>query len=465
MAEESFLKKVLEENLRSPICCIIGYVDSGKTKLLDCIRGITTVQEGEARGTHIPAEIILERTKELRAGAKLKVPGLLVIDTPGHESFTNFCDLAILVVDIMRGLEPQTLESLHLLRRSNVKFLVALNKVDTICGWEKSKNAPLLKTMEQQSRDVANEFDMRLDHVKTQFQEQGLSSEIYYKNREMGETICIVPTSAISGEGIPDLLLLLVLWAQKTMVEKLTYVDKVQCTVLEVKGIEGHGITVDVVLVNGVLREGDQIVVRGSQGPIVTTIRSLLTPYPMNETRVKGTYMANREVKAAQGIIIAAEGLEHAIAGTALHVIGPNEDMEEAKKNAMAYDEDMLEEMPEDEDMLEEMPEDEAGDALEDIVNEAGDALEEIVEDIVHEEAVEVLVGVHNIVAVRRAAREKKARKNAKRETSPETTARINDVNMRKAALTKAANRQAHKTNKGNYQGLKNAQKTIFPNK
>ncbi|CAL9216205.1 unnamed protein product, partial [Arabidopsis halleri] len=430
----------------------------------------TTVQEGEAGGitqeigaTYFPAEIILERTKELRAGAKLKVPGLLVIYTPGHESFTNFCDLAILVVDIMRGLEPQTLESLHLLRRSNVKFLVALNKVDTVCGWEKSKNAPLLKTMEQQSRDVANEFDMRLDHVKTQFQEQGLSSEIYYKNREMGETICIVPTSAISGEGIPDLLLLLVLWAQKTMVEKLTYVDKVQCTVLEVKGIEGHGITVDVVLVNGVLREGDQIVVRGSQ----VSKNSWIIPK-------HGTYMANREGKAAQGIIIAAEvivsdiaitGLEHAIAGTALHVIGPNDDMEEAKKNAMPEDEDMLEEMPEDEDMLEEMPEDGAGDALEDIVHEAGDALEEIVEDIVHEEAVEVPVGVHNIGAVRRAAREKKARKNAKRETSPETTARINDLNMRKAALNKAANRQAHKTNKGNYQGLKNAQKTIFPNK
>jgi translation initiation factor 5B len=101
--------------------------------------------------------------------------------------------------------------------------------------------------------------------VQNQFQEQGLNSMLYYKNREMGETISILPASAISGEGIPDLLLFLVQWAQKTMVEKLTYVDKVQCTVLEVKVIEGHGITVDVVLVNGVLREGDQIVVCGSQ--------------------------------------------------------------------------------------------------------------------------------------------------------------------------------------------------------
>ncbi|XP_020870275.1 LOW QUALITY PROTEIN: eukaryotic translation initiation factor 5B [Arabidopsis lyrata subsp. lyrata] len=507
--DENIVAKEVEENLRSPICCIMGHVDSGKTKLLDCIRG-TNVQEGEAgvitqqiSATYFPAENIRERTKELRAGAKLKLSGLLVIDTPGHESFTNLwsrgsnlCDFSIPVVDIMCGLEPQTLESLNLLRRRNVKFVVALNKVDTICGWKKSKNAPLLKTMKQQSRDVVNEFNMRVDHVKTQFQEQGINCMLYYKNKEMEETICIVPTSAISGEGIPDPLMLLVLWAQKTMVEKLTYVDKVQCTVLEVKVIESHGITVDVVLLNGVLREADQIVVCGSQGPIVTTIRSLLTPYPMNETRVKGTYMAHREVKAAQGIKIAAPGLEHAIAGTTLHVIGPNEDMEEAKKNAMEdiesvmnridksgegvnipnlyqfltsspnveseddvleniSEEDLLDGVPEDEDMLGEISED-----------EAGDALEEIVEDIVHEEAVEGPVGVHNIGDVLRAAWEKKERKNAsKREKSPATKARIKAAKKKKAALKKAENRQAHKTNKGNYQGMKNAHATIFPKK
>ncbi|KAK3229834.1 hypothetical protein Dsin_001715 [Dipteronia sinensis] len=340
--------KQAEEDLRSPICCIMGHVDTGKTKLLDCIRG-TNVQEGEAGGitqqigaTYFPAENIRDRTKELKADAKLKVPGLLVIDTPGHESFTNLrsrgsglCDIAILVVDIMHGLEPQTIESLNLLKMRNTEFIVALNKVDRLYGWKTCRNAPIVKAMKQQSKDVQNEFNMRLIQIITQFKEQGLNTELYYKNKEMGETFSIVPTSAISGEGIPDMLLLLVQWTQKTMVEKLTFSNEIQCTVLEVKVIEGHGTTIDVVLVNGVLHEGDQIVVCGLQGPIVTTIRALLTPHPMKELRVKGTYVHHKEIKAAQGIKITAQGLEHAIAGTGLYVVGPDDDLEDVKEATM----------------------------------------------------------------------------------------------------------------------------------
>ncbi|XVE74838.1 hypothetical protein DITRI_Ditri12bG0050300 [Diplodiscus trichospermus] len=341
------LPKQSEKNLRSPICCIMGHVDTGKTKLLDCIRG-TNVQEGEAGGitqqigaTYFPAENIRERTKKLKADATLKVPGLLVIDTPGHESFTNLrsrgsglCDIAVLVVDIMHGLEPQTIESLNLLKMRNTDFIVALNKVDRLYGWKVSRNAPIGVTYKNQSADVKAEFEMRVTHVITQFKEQGLNTALYYKNKERGETFNIVPTSAVTGEGIPDLLLLLVQWSQKTMAEKLTFCDEVQCTVLEVKVIEGLGTTIDVVLVNGVLHEGDQIVVCGLQGPIVTTIRALLTPHPMKEIRVKGTYMQHKEIKAAQGIKIAAQGLEHAIAGTGLYVVGPDDDLEDIKEAA-----------------------------------------------------------------------------------------------------------------------------------
>ncbi|XP_011629155.1 eukaryotic translation initiation factor 5B [Amborella trichopoda] len=294
------LSKRSADDLRSPICCILGHVDTGKTKLLDCIRR-TNVQVGEAGGitqqigaTYFPMENIRERTKELKSDANLRVPGLLVIDTPGHESFTNLrsrgsglCDIAILVIDIMHGLEPQTIESINLLKMRHTPFIVALNKVDRLYGWKNCPDAPIRNALKQQSREVNNEFETRLSQIITQLKEQGLNSELYYRNKEIRKYVSIVPTSAITGEGIPDLLMLLVQLTQKMMEEKLMYISEVQCTVLEVKVIEGLGTTIDVVLVNGVLHEGDQIVVCGMQGPIVTNIRALLTPHPMKELRVK----------------------------------------------------------------------------------------------------------------------------------------------------------------------------------
>ncbi|MCO5569743.1 hypothetical protein L7F22_023458 [Adiantum nelumboides] len=342
------LAKRSADDLRSPICCILGHVDTGKTKLLDCIRR-TNVQEGEAGGitqqigaTYFPRENVVERTKDVRTQVTMRVPGLLVIDTPGHESFTNLrsrgsglCDIAILVVDIMHGLEPQTLESLNLLKMRHTPFVVALNKVDRLYAWKTCTNAPINDAFEQQNKDVMNEFERRLGEIVTQLKEQGLNSELYYKNPDRRKYVSIVPTSAISGEGVPDLLMLLITLTQQMMESKLMYISEVQCTVLEVKVVEGLGTTIDVILVNGVLHEGDQIVVCGMQGPIVTSIRALLTPHPMKEIRVKGQYLHHKELKAAQGIKLTAQGLEHAIAGTQLHVVGPDDDLEDIKEEAM----------------------------------------------------------------------------------------------------------------------------------
>lgn len=346
--KEEAMKNRSADDLRSPICCILGHVDTGKTKVLDCIRR-TNVQEGEAGGitqqigaTYFPMDSIKERTKELKADATLKVPGLLIIDTPGHESFTNLrargsglCDIAILVVDIMHGMEPQTIESLNLLKMRKTPFVVAMNKVDRIYGWRPTPNAPIRSTLKQQPKDALQEFEMRTEQVITELKQQGLNAALYYKNPDVRKYLSIVPTSAISGEGIPDLLLLLVQLTQKLMEDRLMYISEVQCTVLEVKVVEGLGTTIDVVLVNGVLHEGDQIVVCGLQGPIVTSIRALLTPHPMKELRVKGSYLHHKELKAAQGIKITAQGLEHAVAGTQLYVVGPEDDVDAVKEEAM----------------------------------------------------------------------------------------------------------------------------------
>ncbi|KAJ1937392.1 eukaryotic translation initiation factor 5B, partial [Linderina pennispora] len=245
------------------------------TKLLDKIRQ-TNVQEGEAGGitqqigaTYFPADAIKQKTAAINTKGKLEinVPGLLIIDTPGHESFTNLrsrgsslCNIAILVVDIMHGLEPQTLESLRLLRDRKTPFIVALNKVDRIYDWKPIPNSPFRDSLKSQAQHSQREFAKRLEDTITAFAEQGLNARVYYENPKMTKYVSLVPTSAISGEGIPDILGLLVGLTQTHMSDKLMYLSELECTVLEVKVVEGLGTTIDVVLSNGVLHEGDRIV-------------------------------------------------------------------------------------------------------------------------------------------------------------------------------------------------------------
>ncbi|KAK0750996.1 hypothetical protein B0T18DRAFT_401508 [Schizothecium vesticola] len=340
-AHQAALAARSKDDLRSPICCILGHVDTGKTKLLDKIRQ-TNVQEGEAGGitqqigaTYFPVESIRQKTAVINRDGKFefKVPGLLIIDTPGHESFSNLrsrgsslCNIAILVVDIMHGLEPQTLESMKLLRDRKTPFIVALNKIDRLYGWKKIENNGFQESLSLQNKAVQNEFKSRLDQTKVAFAEQGFNSELFYENKSMAKYVSLVPTSAHTGEGIPDMLKLIVQLTQERMVGSLMYLSEVQATVLEVKQIEGFGMTIDVILSNGILREGDRIVLCGVEGAIKTNIRALLTPAPLKELRLKSAYVHNKEVKAALGVKISAPGLEGAIAGSRLLVVGPDDD-------------------------------------------------------------------------------------------------------------------------------------------
>lgn len=346
-----------KENLRSPICCILGHVDTGKTKLLDKVRQ-THVQEGEAGGitqqigaTYFPVDALRQKTMVVNQDDKFefKIPGLLIIDTPGHESFSNLrsrgsslCNIAILVVDIMHGLEPQTLESMKLLRQRKTPFIVALNKIDRLYGWKKIDNNGFRDSLAMQNKGVQSEFRSRLERTKLLFAEQGFNSELFYENKSMSRNVSLVPTSAHTGEGIPDMLKLLTSLSQERMTSSLMYLSEVECTVLEVKVIEGLGTTIDVVLSNGVLHEGDRIVLCGLNGPISTNIRALLTPAPLKELRLKSAYVHNKEVKAALGVKIAANDLEHAIAGSRLMVVGPDDDEEDIEEEVMSDLESLL---------------------------------------------------------------------------------------------------------------------------
>ena len=346
-----------KDNLRSPICCILGHVDTGKTKLLDRVRQ-TNVQEGEAGGitqqigaTYFPVDALQAKTEVVNkdGGFEFKVPGLLVIDTPGHESFTNLrsrgsslCNIAILVVDIMHGLEPQTLESMRLLRDRKTPFIVALNKIDRLYGWKKIDNNGFLDSMAQQNKGVQNEFRDRLERTRVAFAEQGFNAELYSENKSMARNVSLVPTSALTGEGIPDMLKLLVTLTQERMTNQLMYLSEVECTVLEVKVIEGLGTTIDVVLSNGVLREGDRITLCGLNGAISTNIRALLTPAPLKELRLKSQYVHNQECKASLGVKIAANDLENAIAGSRLLVVKRPEEEEDLEEQVMSDIENLL---------------------------------------------------------------------------------------------------------------------------
>jgi translation initiation factor 5B len=355
--DEEALAQASKDNLRSPICCILGHVDTGKTKLLDKIRQ-TNVQEGEAGGitqqigaTYFPVDALKKKTQVVNQDGsfEFKVPGLLVIDTPGHESFSNLrsrgsslCNIAILVVDIMHGLEPQTLESMRLLKERKTPFIVALNKIDRLFGWKKIDNNGFRDSLAFQNKACQNEFKDRLEQTKLAFAEQGFNSEIFYENKNMARYVSLVPTSAHTGEGIPDLLKLLLQLTQDRMTNDLMYLSKVEATVLEVKIIEGLGTTIDVILSNGVIREGDRIVICGLNGAISTNIRALLTPAEMKELRLKSNYVHNKEVKAAMGVKIAADELDNAIAGSRLLVLGPDDDEEDLEEDVMTDLENLL---------------------------------------------------------------------------------------------------------------------------
>ncbi|XP_026820087.1 eukaryotic translation initiation factor 5B [Rhopalosiphum maidis] len=340
-------KEEEESDLRAAVVCVLGHVDTGKTKILDKLRR-TNVQDGEAGGitqqigaTNVPLHAIKEQTKVVNGYAtkKFLVPGLLIIDTPGHESFSNLrnrgsslCDIAILVVDIMHGLEPQTIESINILKTKKTPFIVALNKIDRLYDWQTNPRKDVRDILTSQHSNTQNEFKTRSQNVILQFAEQGLNAALFYENPDPKSYVSLVPTSAITGEGMGNLLDLIVENCQTHLYKRLVFNTELQATVLEVKAITGLGTTIDTILVNGYLREGDTIVVAGTDGPVVTQIRSLLMPQPLKELRVKNAYIEYKEIKAAQGVKIAAKDLEKAIAGLNIYVANKAEEIERLKE-------------------------------------------------------------------------------------------------------------------------------------
>jgi len=347
MADNEAARSV--DKLRAPVVCVLGHVDTGKTKILDKLRR-TNVQDGEAGGitqqigaTNVPIAVIQEQCKMVQGflSNPLRLPGLLIIDTPGHESFSNLrdrgsslCDIAILVVDIMHGLEPQTIESLNLLKKKKTPFVVALNKIDRLYEWKPNRHKDVREVIASQPDNTRLEFLKRKDEVILGLAEQGLNAALFYENPDPEDYISLVPTSAHSGDGMGNLMASLVDMSQTFLAKRLSYTEELQATVLEVKAIGGFGTTIDIVLVNGRLKFGQTIVLAGTDGPIVTTVKALLTPAKMQDLRVKNQYIEHKEIVAAQGVKIAARELEKTIAGLSMRVAHNPDELDVLKEAA-----------------------------------------------------------------------------------------------------------------------------------
>ena len=324
------------DTLRTPIVAVLGHVDHGKTSLLDKIRG-SAVSEGEAGAitqhigaTDIPLETISTMAGELIDPTDFDLPGLLFIDTPGHHSFSTLrarggalADIAVLVVDVNDGFQPQTEEAIDILRRTGTPFVVAANKADTTPGWNPQDGAPIQRSLEAQSDRAESMLNENLYEIIGQLSDAGFSADMYWRVQDFQKNIGVVPVSALTAEGIPDLLTVLMGLSQRFMRDEMAIdVDGPgEGTVLEVKDERGFGATVDAVIYDGVLRNGDRIVVGGTDEPIVTEVRALLRPRPLAEIRTEKTFEKVAEVGAAAGVKVAAPDLDDAMAGAPVRVV------------------------------------------------------------------------------------------------------------------------------------------------
>lgn len=324
--------------IRQPIVSVLGHVDHGKTSFLDFIRGTAVVSRESGAitqhigATEVPIDAIYNVCGDLLKGKKFTLPGLLFIDTPGHHAFTtlrtrggSLADLAVLVIDINEGFKPQTYESLRILKQYKTPFIIAANKIDVISGWQKSKEVAK-KRIDNQRANVKSLFEKKIYDMIGTISENKLNADLYYNIKDFRKTIGIIPISAITGEGISELLMILVGLAQRFLEEKLHIESGPGMgSVLEVKEEVGLGKTIDAIIYNGTIKTDDKIVIGTKDEPIVTRIKALLKPKPLDEIRdPRERFDSVKEVHAASGIKISSPDLENVIPGAPIRAVKNN---------------------------------------------------------------------------------------------------------------------------------------------
>ncbi len=335
--------------IRHPVVAVLGHVDHGKTSILDKIRGTTVVLREPGSITQwigasmIPAETLRKICGPLlnRFKFKVTIPGLLFIDTPGHETFSNLrkrggsaADIAILVIDLMKGVEPQTIESIEILKARKTPFLVAANKIDMITNWTQNPNFSLLDSLNLQHDKVKGMLEEGIYRLIGDLSIHGFKSERYDRVKDFKTNIAIVPTSAKTGEGISDLITVLVGLTQTYMEKELMVTSgPAKGVILEVKEELGLGVTVNAIIYDGEMKINDKIVLGGREGIILTSVRALLIPKPLDEIRdPKDRFINVNNVSAAAGVKIIAPNLDTALSGSPLYVVPEDVDPDQFKE-------------------------------------------------------------------------------------------------------------------------------------
>ncbi|MFH1316610.1 MAG: translation initiation factor IF-2 [Candidatus Woesearchaeota archaeon] len=322
--------------IRKPIITFLGHVDTGKTSLQDFIRQSTmTEREAGLITQHVGASSVPIETIKRISGPLLKtlkievtIPGLLFIDTPGHEAFTtlrkrggNLADIAVVVIDINEGFKPQTFESIDILRQYKTPFIVAANKIDLINGYQNHEGS-LIQILDAQSANFKKGFDTKFYNLVSKFYEKyQMNAERFDKVNDYTKQIAIIPCSAKTGVGIPELLMMLTGLSQRFLKDELScdVEGNAKGTVLEVKEEKGIGKSLDIIIYDGCLKKNDIIVIGGVTEPIVTKIRSLFEPKPLSDLRDKKTrFTPIDSVSAATGIKISAPDIEDVVPGMPL---------------------------------------------------------------------------------------------------------------------------------------------------
>lgn len=277
-------------NFKAPICSIMGHVDAGKTSLIDYIKKSNKVKD-EAGGitqtissSYIDIDSIVELTKVINGKYAVEptIPGMLLIDTPGHEAFnvmrengSTLCDIAFVIIDIMDGVKPQTIESVKMLKKNKVPFVIVASKLDTIPDYNKSTETSLRKAFKHQSKNTITYITSSIEDIKYDFDKIGCKSEFYFHNKKPQSIYSIVPVSSHTGEGMADLMALIVYISQNWMNKKITYSDNIEGQVMNNYKDKNKGWIIDIILKNGTLNNGDKLIFNGYKGPKVVTIRNM----------------------------------------------------------------------------------------------------------------------------------------------------------------------------------------------